>query len=194
MTDAPETSPPEKPKKKIGRPRSALSSHTARITGRPNTGGKTGIQQRRYRTHGVPKFLKSLMAGSSVSAACVAAGFGKMWCYAHRKKDAAFAAAWDEAVEIGVEALEDEATRRGVHGVDEPVFHAGKVVGHVRKYSDTLLIFLLKGKRPEKYRDNVNVTGAVVVGTVEELEKRFEEARRRALVDKPVLQLVASKL
>ena len=25
--------------------------------------------------------------------------------------------------------------------------------GVVRKYSDTLLIFLLKGQRPEKYRD-----------------------------------------
>ena len=48
---------------------------------------------------------------------------------------------------------EDEAVRRAHDGVDEPVFYQGKACGVVRKYSDTLLIFLLKGRRPEKYRD-----------------------------------------
>jgi hypothetical protein len=35
-------------------------------------------------------------------------------------------------------------------------------VGVVQEYSDTLLIFLLKGARPQKYRDNVRqeVTGS----------------------------------
>jgi hypothetical protein len=31
----------------------------------------------------------------------------------------------------------------------------------VKKYSDTLLIFLLNGNRPEKYRQNLKVSGDV---------------------------------
>jgi hypothetical protein len=44
-----------------------------------------------------------------------------------------------------------------VDGTLEPVFHQGQEVGQVRKYSDTLLIFLLKGRKPDTYRDNVSV-------------------------------------
>ncbi len=35
----------------------------------------------------------------------------------------------------------------------EPVFYKGKAIAAVRKFSDTLLIFMLKGAKPEKYRD-----------------------------------------
>lgn len=57
--------------------------------------------------------------------------------------------------------LESEAQRRAVQGVKEPVFYQGEVIGHKVKYSDNLLMFLLKGKEPEQYRDNakVEVTG-----------------------------------
>lgn len=58
---------------------------------------------------------------------------------------------------MGVVSLEAEARRRAMDGVDEPVYHKGEVVGHVRKYSDTLLIFLLKAHRPHKYRDNYKI-------------------------------------
>ena len=58
-----------------------------------------------------------------------------------------------KTIDIGADALEDEAVRRAVDGVDEQVFYQGKACGVVRKYSDTLLIFLLKGRRPERYRD-----------------------------------------
>jgi hypothetical protein len=54
--------------------------------------------------------------------------------------------------------LEDEAVRRAYEGVERPVFQGGKQVGVVREYSDTLLIFLLKALRPEKYRGVVPKT------------------------------------
>ena len=69
--------------------------------------------------------------------------------------------AFDEAHEMACDALEDEARRRAYIGVDEPVYQGGKLVGKVKKFSDTLLIFLMKGNRPEKYRDNVKVTADV---------------------------------
>ena len=56
---------------------------------------------------------------------------------------------------MGADMLEDEAVRRAKDGVERPVYQGGKLVGHVQEYSDTLLIFLLKGARPEKYRDRV---------------------------------------
>jgi len=34
-------------------------------------------------------------------------------------------------------------------------FYEGQVCGYVRRYSDTLLIFLLKARRPGKYGDKV---------------------------------------
>ena len=37
------------------------------------------------------------------------------------------------------------------------MFWQGQVVGAVRKYSDTLLIFLLKSRRPEIYRERAEV-------------------------------------
>ncbi len=54
--------------------------------------------------------------------------------------------------------------RRAVEGVDEPRFHDGQICGHVRKYSDTLLIFMLKARRPDKYKERGEVaqTGKVV--------------------------------
>jgi len=69
--------------------------------------------------------------------------------------DEAFAAAWDDAVNQGTDVLEAEALRRAKDRFNEPRFYEGDVCGHVRKYSDTLLIFLLKARRPEKYQGRI---------------------------------------
>jgi predicted DNA-binding transcriptional regulator AlpA len=77
-----------------------------------------------------------------------------------RTNDAAFASAWDEALTLGVEGLEDEARRRAYEGWLEPVWNKGVECGVVRKFSDTLLIVLLKGHKPEKYRENARIEHA----------------------------------
>ena len=64
-----------------------------------------------------------------------------------------FAAAWDEVEDAVADTMERELYRRAVEGVDKPVFHQGDEVATIREYSDTLLIFGLKGARPEKYRE-----------------------------------------
>ncbi len=74
-------------------------------------------------------------------------------------KDQEYSAAFGEAREEAADALEMEARRRAVEGIEEPVFYKGEVCGTIRKYSDTLLIFLLKGVRPEKYRERTEHTG-----------------------------------
>ena len=109
----------------------------------------------------VAAFLEALASGLSVSGACKAAQVPRQTAYDWRNADEAFAAAWDEAIGHGTEALEDEARRRAVEGVvrEHTHYHQGMRVGTdiETKYSDTLLIFLLKARNPEKYRDNSKV-------------------------------------
>lgn len=101
------------------------------------------------------KFIQQLAETSNVSAACKRAKVSRQEAYRTRDEDAGFKAAWVEALEIATEALELEARRRAEKGTLEPVFYQGVKAGAIRKYSDTLLIFLLKAHKPEKYRENV---------------------------------------
>ncbi len=50
-----------------------------------------------------------------------------------------------------VAALESEAVRRALSGVQVPVFHQGRECGNTVKHSDQLLMFLLKTLKPERY-------------------------------------------
>ena len=74
--------------------------------------------------------------------------------------DDEYARRFAEADVVAIDKLEEEARRRALAGVNEPVFYQGKIVGHVARKSDTLLIFLLKGKRPEVYTERHEHTGA----------------------------------
>lgn len=72
------------------------------------------------------------------------------------RNDPTFAKYWDLARQESAELMVEEARRRAIDGVAEPVYHEGQVVGTKQKYSDTLLIFLLKGAMPETYRERVD--------------------------------------
>lgn len=98
-------------------------------------------------------FLDRFREFASISRAAKAAKVERNEHYRWLKSDPKYAAAFDEAQDVAAQALEDEAIRRGKDGVDEPVYQGGQKVGTIRRYSDTLLIFLLKGMRPAKYRD-----------------------------------------
>ncbi len=100
------------------------------------------------------EFLEALAESGNVSVACKAAVVTRGAIYKHRKSNPDFRAEWKDAVSRAIDVLEEEARRRAFSGVNEPVFHKGVVCGVVTKYSDVLLIFLLKGLRPKKYRDN----------------------------------------
>jgi hypothetical protein len=104
------------------------------------------------------RFLEALANGATISSAVKSAGYARPTVYKWRAADVKFAAAWDDAIEEGTDLLEDEVLRRAKDGVEEPRFYEGEICGHVRKYSDTLAIFLLKARRPEKYSDKVTAT------------------------------------
>lgn len=114
-------------------------------------------------------FLAAFAQLGTVTHAAKAAGVDRSAPYRWASTDDEFREAWDEAQAQATDALEREARRRAIEGVEEPVIHQGMMTmledpktGEirpltVRKYSDTLLIFLMKGANPAKYRDNSRV-------------------------------------
>jgi hypothetical protein len=125
-------------------------------------------------------FCAALAETCQVGKACAAVGISRVTAYKWRRDLPDFAAAWDDAMKVGVTALEDEAHRRAFEGVEEPVYQGGNKCGTITKYSDTLAIFLLKSHAPEKYRDNskVELSG----GTSNELKiiSEFDDAAEQA--------------
>ena len=109
-------------------------------------------------------FLAELSIDGNVSRAARKAEIDRVQIYRWKDADAKFSKDWDEHKRIGDHALEDEATRRAYEGIDVPVTIAGEREV-IKRYSDSLLMFRLKGIFPEKYRDNqpqVNVEANMV--------------------------------
>lgn len=84
-------------------------------------------------------FLKALSEEPNVSRACKEARVPRSTAYHAREEDAKFRQAWDEAIDDGVDVLEQEARRRALTG------------------SDTLMIFLLKAYRRERFGDKATI-------------------------------------
>jgi hypothetical protein len=110
-------------------------------------------------------FFKSLRVTGVVLYACKAAKCDRRNAYHQKDNNPTFAALWSEAMEEAADRLEKEARRRAEKGCLRKVFHKGIPVidpetgeQYVEyEYSDVLTIFLLKGARPEKYRDNIAI-------------------------------------
>lgn len=106
-------------------------------------------------------FLTALSLTGNVTRAAAAADIARKTAYEARARDDEFAALWDDAIEQATDMLEAEARRRAHDGLVRYKFHNGTAVLDPRtgepyyelEYSDTLLIFLLKGHRPDKYRE-----------------------------------------
>ena len=124
-----------------------------------------------------PEFIELLRRTGNVTLAARYAGRSRNQVYHVRRHSEDFAAQWREALEEGSDLLDAEARRRAVTGIDKPVFYKGEVVGSITKYSDSLLMFLLKAHRPQKFCDcgKVKHPGATDVSADKDLEKRIME-------------------
>lgn len=141
-------------------------------------------KRRRKPTPKKGAFLKAFAKVGNVTHAARIAKCNRTVIYDWLDNDPEFARKFEEAESEAVEHLEEEAYRRAVTGTLKPVFHQGIQCGAIREYSDTLLIFTLKARRPEKYRDNVKTehvgrvgvehSGSITVGQVaDELESKL---------------------
>ncbi len=100
-------------------------------------------------------FLEHLRETCNVTESAQVAGVSRTALYERRAIDPELAKAWDDAVEQATDALEKEARRRALDGVEKPVHFQGKRVDVIKEYSDPLLMFMLSGHRPHKYRERV---------------------------------------
>jgi len=94
-----------------------------------------------------------------IGRAAKATGICRTTVYDWIEKSEEFKQAFESAKKGIVEKLETEAIRRAYDGIDKGVWHRGERVGVEKEYSDTLLIFLLKGNDPKKYRERYEITG-----------------------------------
>jgi len=100
-------------------------------------------------------FLAALAETGQVATAAHAVGYtDTSFLQKLRRENEDFAEEWDHAVEAATDILVDEAVRRAKDGVHEPQYYKGEVVGYTIKHSDALLMFLIRGHRPDTYREN----------------------------------------
>lgn len=98
--------------------------------------------------------LACLETGASLAATAREVGVTRRAIYAWTKTDPEFAEAYAEALDRGLEAIEDELHTRVFDGVPEALAYQGVLTGAVvAKKSDTLLMFYLKSRDPERYCD-----------------------------------------
>ena len=124
-------------------------------------------------------FLAAYGESASITTAAEAADVARQSHYDWMKDNEDYQTAFREARSRAIDLLEQEAIRRAYHGVDEPVFHQGQLCYRaedldengkpqpgvtplaIRRYSDRLMEILLRGNKPDIYRDrsSVEVTG-----------------------------------
>lgn len=135
-----------------------------------------------------PKILDGIASGLFPAEIAQALGILPGTIREWRRQDPEFDQMCIEAESVVTDQLEREAIRRAARGVLEPVVHKGEVVMHnneplmQRRYSDGLLQFLLRGRRPEVYGDRTRVEGSVgldLEGSKESLLQKLGQAADR---------------
>lgn len=137
----------------------------------------------RYTQGQLDSFLVELAEFGNVREACRRSGLTRSKLYQWRDNDEDFAKRWDEAYALGVAGLEDEARRRAAEGVERPVFGKEGEVGRVREFSDGLLMFLLKGAKPDVYKERVSAEHSGPNGGPIEYSDTERSARIAAILD-----------
>ena len=114
------------------------------------------------------RFVATLAATGIVRQAAKSIGKSVEALYVLRGKAGAqgFAAAWDAALERGVQRLEDCALERALQGTPTPIVSAGKVLGTWDKPDNNLLRFLLQHRLAERYGTRKLVPGHPVYESI----------------------------
>jgi transposase len=115
-------------------------------------------------------FLDSFKQTANISESCKDADINRSTFYDWLERYEEFSIFYHQAEQIANDRLRREILRRGVEGWLEPQFSAGKNMGNVRKYSDTLLIFLAKARMPEfREKQQIDITTHPDVSGAKEL-------------------------
>jgi hypothetical protein len=104
----------------------------------------------------VDAFFHHLGRTGSVTVAANRAQLRRSSLYQRRQDDEEFAERWAQALDLGVERLQDNAMNRAMNGTPRPVWRNGQKVGSIQQFDNRLLQFLLRAHRPEIYGERKN--------------------------------------
>lgn len=115
-------------------------------------------------------FLECYSQWANISFACEVAGIARSLVYYWQEHDPEFLIAFKQAGDKATERLEKEAWRRATEGTpyERTSYWHGEPVGTDRKieFSDNLMMLLLRARRPDLYREKVDVAVNQVIKTV----------------------------
>lgn len=122
-------------------------------------------------------FIAALAASGIVTQAAreIGASLEALYKLRHLPGAEGFAAAWEAAIDRGMERLEDCALERAIVGEERVVVRRGEVVTTWRRFDTGLLIFLLRSRRRGRFEAYVPVRA--------EARESEAEARRRAIAE-----------
>ena len=124
-------------------------------------------------------FIEALADTGSVEAACKAVDMSTVGAYHLRRQPGAeeFRAAWEAALQLGVQRIEDVVMDRALNGVEEPLYSYGKLIGTRTRYNDRLLMFILRNRAPERFAAGGGPKGlnAVSQAQLDRLKKQWRK-------------------
>jgi len=104
-------------------------------------------------------FLAVYRRTCNITAAARAAKINPRRHYRWLAKYPKYAEAFERAKIVAGDFLESAAVERATAGWLEPVFYQGQKCGSVRRFDGGLMQFLLRGAKPEKYKNSAELTG-----------------------------------
>jgi len=134
-------------------------------------------------------FISHLAATGIVSEAARHIGASMEALYKLRQRPGAqeFCAAWDAAVDRGVQRLEDGALARAIRGEERMVVSAGQHMGSEIRHNDALVMFFLKNRRADRYGSQVQpghpLYERIRREVLAEVENEFRESEEEILAN-----------
>ena len=120
---------------------------------------RPAIIQNQLRYQAQTAFLAEYERLGTVSAAAREIGIDRQTHYDWLSSDETYPDRWRGAQEGSTQTLEEVALARATKGQCVGVWFQGVRVGEEFRGSDQLLMFLLKSRRPDVYRDRYEVSG-----------------------------------
>lgn len=99
------------------------------------------------------RFIEALADTGSVKAAAHRVNMTPEGAYMLRRhpQAAGFRNAWEAALALGVQQLEDVAMERALHGTEVPVYSYGKLIGSRIVHNDRLVMFILRNRASARF-------------------------------------------
>jgi hypothetical protein len=124
-------------------------------------------------------FLEVLAETCNVTRACEEAGVSLSHAYKRRKADAAFRAAWREAIGVAYQRLELVLIERALNGTDKVVIKADGREERMREYPNQIALALLRMHRDTAIEAETEVPPDNVEEIRERIFQKLERLRER---------------